>query len=103
LYWRRFAISSIPLEDPKEFEIWLRDRWTEKDALLEEFTQTGKFPGSYPDADSSECGDLTGKHNHIETEVKSSSIFERLLMFIPLLLLAFFVKVVLDLWLGRNS
>jgi len=91
------------LEDPKEFEVWLRNRWTEKDAFLEEFAQTGKFPGSYPDAKSGELEASTGKHNHIETEVKSSSMFERLLMFIPLIVLAFFMKVVFDLWIGRHS
>ncbi|KAA8643140.1 lysophospholipid acyltransferase family protein [Aspergillus tanneri] len=44
MHWRRFAMSGIPLEDQKEFDGWLRDRWTEKDQLLEEYFETGKFP-----------------------------------------------------------
>lgn len=103
LYWRRFAISSIPLTDPKEFEVWLRDRWTEKDGFLEEFAQTGKFPGSYADTDASKLGSSRTRPDYIETEVKSSSVFERLLMFVPLIVLAFFVMVVIDLWIGRHE
>jgi len=46
MYWRRFAVSSIPLDDPKAFEAWLMDRWREKDALLELFYETGLFPAA---------------------------------------------------------
>lgn len=44
MYWRRFAISDIPLDDPKEFDAWIRARWTEKDQLLDECFETGLFP-----------------------------------------------------------
>jgi len=43
MYWRRFAMSSIPLTDAKEFEQWLLDRWREKDSLLEQWYDTGRF------------------------------------------------------------
>lgn len=43
-YFRRFALSEIPLDDPKEFEVWLYKRWGEKDRLLHEFNETGMFP-----------------------------------------------------------
>lgn len=43
-YWRRFAISEIPLDDQKEFDAWLYKRWQEKDKLLDEFVETGMFP-----------------------------------------------------------
>ena len=33
MYWRRFRINTIPLDDPKKFELWLRLRWREKDKL----------------------------------------------------------------------
>lgn len=44
LYWRRFAIAEIPLDEPKEFESWLLKRWIEKDELLDIFSETGRFP-----------------------------------------------------------
>lgn len=44
MHWRRFPVSSIPITDPESFDLWLRDRWTEKDNLLEYFVQNGRFP-----------------------------------------------------------
>jgi len=44
MHWRRFAISSIPIDDPVKFELWLREKWTEKDDLMEHYIQTGRFP-----------------------------------------------------------
>lgn len=44
MHWRRFAISSIPISDPVEFELWIRQRWAEKDDLLEYYMQNGRFP-----------------------------------------------------------
>lgn len=46
MHWRRFLLSDIPLDDQKEFDAWLRARWTEKDQLLEECFETGRFPTS---------------------------------------------------------
>lgn len=44
MHWRRFAVKDIPIADPAEFEIWLRERWTEKDRLLEYYMESGCFP-----------------------------------------------------------
>ncbi|CAG8484150.1 7683_t:CDS:2 [Funneliformis mosseae] len=44
LHIRRYAISEIP-EDEDKFTAWLRQRWIEKDALLEEFYAKGHFTG----------------------------------------------------------
>jgi len=44
MHWRRFPVAEIPLEDHKEFDEWLRARWTEKDQLLDEYYKTGRFP-----------------------------------------------------------
>ncbi|MCJ1353552.1 MAG: hypothetical protein MMC33_003538 [Icmadophila ericetorum] len=44
MYWRRFALSSIPLDEPKSFEAWLFKQWLEKDELLEQYVRTGRFP-----------------------------------------------------------
>ncbi|KAL4805997.1 protein prenylyltransferase [Aspergillus unguis] len=46
MYWRRFAVADIPLDDQQEFDAWLRARWTEKDELLEQYFQTGRFPSA---------------------------------------------------------
>jgi len=44
LYWRRFRMSDIPLDDQKEFDLWLREQWYKKDELMEEYLTTGRFP-----------------------------------------------------------
>lgn len=79
------------------FDRWLLERWTEKDALLEQFVQTGRFP-----ANNSEVGSAEKKSDYIETEVRSGSMFEFLLTFIPMIILGFFIKVIMDLWAGRH-
>lgn len=44
MHWRRFDIASIPLDSPEKFELWLRQRWEEKDDLLEYYLVHGAFP-----------------------------------------------------------
>lgn len=44
LYWRRFRLSEIPLDDPLQFEVWLREQWYKKDELMEQYLLTGRFP-----------------------------------------------------------
>ncbi|KAL7266273.1 hypothetical protein RUND412_011188 [Rhizina undulata] len=44
MHWRRFPVSSIPISGTAEFESWLRQRWIEKDELLEYYIQNGRFP-----------------------------------------------------------
>ncbi|OAQ31664.1 hypothetical protein K457DRAFT_71460 [Linnemannia elongata AG-77] len=43
MHLRRFAIKEIPETEP-EFVEWVRQRWQEKDELMEEFYTTGRFP-----------------------------------------------------------
>ena len=43
MHWRRFKVSSIPLETPEDFHAWLIERWNEKEILLEEHAKTGRF------------------------------------------------------------
>ena len=78
MYWRRFKTSSIPVNDPVAFEIWLRARWMEKDRLLEIFAQTGHFP-----ADTE-----AGGSGYIETQVKAFRWYEFLQIFAPIGLFA---------------
>ncbi|MCJ1308070.1 hypothetical protein MMC25_001721 [Agyrium rufum] len=82
MYWRRFAISSIPVDDPNAFELWLRTRWMEKDALLERFLKTGRFPAN--DGYEQLPGGRDKKGAYIETEVKPFNWYEFLQIFAPM-------------------
>lgn len=44
MYWRRFAVSELPIDDPERFEAWLVEQWRIKDGLLEQYVQNGRFP-----------------------------------------------------------
>lgn len=77
MYWRRFATKSIPMDDTKAFDIWLRERWTEKDKLIENYIRTGRFPEDKSGG--------AGPSGYIETAVGSRS-FEWVLIFAPSLL-----------------
>ena len=44
LHVRRFAVADLP-ESDAELTEWLLERFREKDQLLEDFYQQGKFPG----------------------------------------------------------
>lgn len=66
MHWRRFRISSIPTNDADAFGMWLRNRWTEKDHLLEYFYRHGAFPIGDPIAAMREG-------NRLEKSAKSHS------------------------------
>lgn len=92
MYWRRFRISNIPLDDPKKFELWLTARWREKDKFIEGYLRTGRFP-----ADSGSTRDYTGKvvtgTGHIEAEIKPKYWYEFLQVFAPIGLFALVLYV----------
>lgn len=73
-YWRRFRIDDIPLDDAEEFDAWLRERWYEKDALIEGYVETGKFPP----LPSSVKGDGKAEEadGFVETDVRTKSVGE---------------------------
>lgn len=85
MYFRRFALSSIPLEDGDEkvFDQWIRDRWTEKDELMEGYMCTGRFPGivgpdgkSVVDGSVATVGGTSTGGYFIETEMKPKHWWE---------------------------
>jgi len=91
MYWRRFRVDDIPIDDIKTFESWLRMRWEEKDRLLEQFMQTGMFPSDDGAAMTAKAEVLTKDtqlgprgHRYIETSVKNRSPFEFILIYVPL-------------------
>ena len=91
MYWRRFALSSVPLDDAKAFEIWLNQRWKEKDEVLECFNKTGRFPAD--DAATAEKTD-----DYIETEGKLVRWYEFGQIFAVLATLALVANVITRLF-----
>lgn len=80
MYWRRFAMSSIPLDDPEAFDLWIRERWTEKDAMLEQYVSTGRFPAhELPSKGGGTLNNAPG--GFIETEVRTEHWWEILQIF----------------------
>ena len=87
MYWRRFRLSSIPLDDPKIFELWLRTRWMEKDKFIEDYLRTGRFPSDQGVGKNSKGETIRGA-GHIEAEIKPKYWYEFLQVFAPIGLFA---------------
>ncbi|KAL8762876.1 MAG: hypothetical protein Q9184_001172 [Pyrenodesmia sp. 2 TL-2023] len=87
MYWRRFDIWSIPADDDKAFDSWLRARWIEKDQLLEHYQKTGRFPAD-TGVDELPDGRKRRGAGYIETEIKPNKWYEYLQIFAPVGLLA---------------
>lgn len=97
MYWRRFAVSEIPLASAEDFDAWLQKRWAEKDALMEQFLVTGRFP-----ANAVETGGIafTGerKPDFIETEVRLNKWWETGKTFVVLAALALVANIGAKVW-----
>ena len=87
MYWRRFRVSSIPLDAPKIFELWLRSRWLEKDKFIEDYLRTGRFPADQGVGKNSKGETIRGA-GHIEAEIKPKYWYEFLQVFAPIGLFA---------------
>jgi len=83
MYWRRFKISTIPLDDINKFDMWLRARWAEKDALMEQYMRTGRFPADEGVSQTPE-GETRRGAGYIETQVKPYKWYEILQVFAPI-------------------
>ena len=95
MHWRRFAVSSIPLSDAKEFEHWLLDRWREKDELLEQWYNTGEFPA---DAGSAAPAKGISEEGFIETEMTLNNWMEIGQIFVVLASTALAINVILKVF-----
>ena len=96
MHWRRFHVSSIPIQNTKAFEVWLRNRWREKDYMLEYFNRNNRFPAedfwkNHLDMDSSSSQNggrsirsVPRPAVQIETEVKSGNWNEFVKIFAPI-------------------
>ena len=90
-HWRRFRIDQIPLESQEQFDIWLRERWAEKDALMEAYLSTDRFP-------SSPVATEKGQDTYIETEVKTRYPFEFLQIFSVLAVMGMLANIASKIW-----
>ena len=105
MYWRRFAVASIPLDDDAQFEAWLMEQWRFKDDLLEGYVQNGRFPAD--DGHDSE-GELTINKSSdinaprgagfIETEVKLARWYEVGQIFVVLATFALIFNIGAKVW-----
>jgi lysocardiolipin and lysophospholipid acyltransferase len=92
-------MSSIPLDDPEEFNMWLRERWTEKDALLEQYVATGRFPesrdlvGTTMNNGAAKC-----QPGFIESYVKTAHWWEFLQIFIVLGAFGLVANILAKVW-----
>jgi 1-acyl-sn-glycerol-3-phosphate acyltransferase/uncharacterized protein YlzI (FlbEa/FlbD family) len=99
MHWRRFHLDDIPIENTKAFEVWLRNRWREKDYMLEYFQRNSRFPAedfwkNHLDMDTkSQSSHGNGNRTirsvprpavQIETEVKSGNWNEFVKIFAPI-------------------
>jgi len=102
IHWRRFATSSIPKE-AATFDAWLQARWREKDALLETFATTGRFPA---DADIEHIDLPNGAGikrplagaGYIETYIKPRNPLELLQIFAPMAGVALCLHLIRRVW-----
>lgn len=86
MYWRRFKISDIPVDNDEAFARWLNNRWREKDYILEYFYKYNKFPAEEPTkALAAAEGKRPPSHARmIGTEVKGGGWDEFLSIFGPI-------------------
>lgn len=96
MHWRRFHIDDIPIQNTKAFEVWLRNRWREKDYMLEYFNRNNRFPAEDfwkdhldMESRSSQNGEKSIRSVprpavQIETEVKSGNWNEFVKIFAPI-------------------
>ena len=105
MYWRRFAVSSIPVDDAQEFELWVRQRWLEKEQLLEQYTRDGRFPadeGSNSESELASNGTdgfkVAQGAGFIETEVKLRRWYEVGQIFVALVVYALIANILAKMW-----
>lgn len=97
MYWRRYAISEIPVEDHEAFDAWVIQRWREKDELLDQYLQTGRFPS----VEAQTEGKNGTEDGFINTEVKMRSTQEIGTIFVVLATLAMVVRLSGKFWSMR--
>jgi hypothetical protein len=104
MYWRRFAVKDIPTA-PEAFDKWVLDRWREKDEMLEYFKQNNRFTADEEVIEYKPIPNGAGitkpvrNVSYVETELRPSSPFESLQIFIPSLTILLIVYLVRKMWI----
>jgi lysocardiolipin and lysophospholipid acyltransferase len=88
-------MKDIPLDDHDKFDLWMRNQWQLKDALMEQYLVTGRFPENGP-TNGAVNGSL--KEEFIETEVKLAHWWEVGNIFVVLAALALIFKLLARAW-----
>ncbi|EMC96101.1 hypothetical protein BAUCODRAFT_34884 [Baudoinia panamericana UAMH 10762] len=86
MFWRRYRISDIPLDNDQAFGRWLMNRWREKDYILEYYYKFKNFPADDP-VSAMQAVEGKKEPNHakmISTEVKGGGWDEFLSIFGPI-------------------
>ena len=111
-------MSSIPVSDTKAFEAWILQRWQEKEYLLEEYLQTGRFPAdegvgySHPAVpkatekkgqEEAKITETPQGAGFIETEVRLAKWYEIADIFIVLASIAMAVNFIEKYWFAVYS
>jgi 1-acyl-sn-glycerol-3-phosphate acyltransferase len=94
MHWRRFHLDTIPIDNTKAFDVWLRNRWREKDYMLEYFNRNNRFPAEDFWKEHLDMGEVSSGSQSIrtvprpaitiETEVKSGNWNEFVKIFAPI-------------------
>ncbi|RDL39341.1 Acyltransferase [Venustampulla echinocandica] len=92
MHWRRFVLNDIPLNTPEEFDLWLRERWYEKDALIEHYLTTGRLL-----ADTAATKGAT-HDGYIDTEVKLTHWWEVGNIFVVLAAFGLIANLIPRVW-----
>lgn len=91
-------MADIPLESGEQFELWLRERWYEKDRLMEEYMATGRFPSSPVRSDSAARSGSQKTVSHIETEVRTKHGWEFIQIFVVLGVFGLAANILAKIW-----
>ena len=81
------------MDTREAFDVWLRDRWYEKDELLEQYVATGRFPASPSDGSSK-----NPDQGFLETKVQTRHRFEFLQIFTILACVGLLGNAIAKFW-----
>jgi lysocardiolipin and lysophospholipid acyltransferase len=98
MYWQRFALKDMPLDDAEKFDLWLRQRWQEKDDLMEQYLTTGRFPPNASATNGASTNGSVKEDGFIETEVKLGHWWEVLKMGVVLATAALITNIGARVW-----
>lgn len=97
MYWRRYRVADLPLNDNAAMFDWLMARWREKDDLMEAFMRDGKFPGDTAAVDIEGGPQDEFKTPYISSQVENRQPFEVLQLLVPVVTLTLIARGLVQL------